>query len=108
MNDFDSLQDWVKGLNKTQATTKEQLLDNYMRNPWFRRATCKKEESNNIGYIVRLHHDCHEGGELISESDGQFTGGYSTEVYRYAGDVYEFGFHEGKIQDMTRFDGRLY
>ena len=36
------------------------------------------------------------------------SGGCSTESHWYATDVYEFGFQEGKIQDMTRFDGRFY
>ena len=106
MNDLSELQNYFKNLDP--KPTKEQLLDKYMQYPWFRRANAKKEESRNWDYIIRIYHDCVENGELISESDGQFTGGYSTEVYRYAGDVYEFGFQEGKIQDMTRFDGRLY
>ena len=108
MNDFTGLQDWSKGLNSPSVKTKEQLLDKYMQYPSLRRAWAKKEESYCVAYIVGIYHDCAEHGELVKESDGQFTGGYSTETFRFAGDVYEFGFYKDRLRDMVVFDGRLY
>lgn len=102
-NNFDGLQEWTKHINRPQELLYCQLFQDLIN-----RSKAKKEESNCLDYISRIHHDCTEGGELISESDGQFTGGYSVEIYRYAGDVYEFGSQDGKFVDMTVFDGELY
>lgn len=108
MNDFDNLQDWVKGLNKTQAVTKEQLIGQYMQYPWFRRNMAKKEDSSDVNRISILLTNCRQNGRFIEESDGQFTGGYSVEVYRYNNEVFEFGYQDGELCDMTRFEGELY
>lgn len=73
-----------------------------------RRTQAKKEESTNVTYISILLMDCIQNGQLIEESDGQFTGGYSVSAYRYNDEVIEFGFQDGKVCDMTRFRGELY
>lgn len=93
----------ASGLDKA----KKQLLEDYMQYPcpW---AKAKKEESSNVVYIAILLADCQQNGELIMESDGQFTGNYSVDVYRYNDEVFEFGYQDGKLCDMTRFDGSLY
>lgn len=107
MNDFSALQNYFSNLTKVK-TPRAQLREHYMQYPWFRRSMAKKEDSSNITYISILLADCLQNGELIKESDGQFTGGYSVDVYRYNDEVFEFGYQDGKLCDMSRFDGRLY
>lgn len=106
-NDFNGLDEWSKNLSAKQEPL-QNILDGQFFQSLIGRSKSKKEESSCWGYIIRIYHDCTEDGELISGSDGQFTGGYSVEIYRYVGDVYEFGFQDGKLVDMTRFDGELY
>lgn len=84
------------------------LQDSQFFKDLIRRSHAKKEESSCLDYISRVHCDCLENGELVAEADGQFTGGYSVETYRCAGGVFEFGFQDGNLVDMTRFDGELY
>lgn len=108
MNDFNGLQTWACEINKPRPKTKEQVIDEYKQYPWFRRSMSKKEESSNSVYISILLADCKQSGKLIRESDGQFTGGYSVEVSRYNDEVLEFGYQDGKLCNMTRFDGELY
>lgn len=104
MNDFSALQNYFSNLAKVNPSR----VQHYMQYPWFRRSMAKKEDSSNITYISILLADCLQNGELIKESDGQFTGGYSVDVYRYNDEVFEFGYQDGKLCDMSRFDGRLY
>lgn len=95
-------------MSESKTTHLDKLEEKYMQYSFFRRAMAQKEESQYVEYITRAYHDCIESGELIRESDGQFTGGHSSEVYRYTGDVYEFYFHADKLEEMQRYDGVLY
>lgn len=92
----------------TEEDVQEKLREKYMKYAFFRRAVALKEESEELEYIQGIYIKCLDTAELLSESDGQFTGGYSSEVYKYKGDVYEFYFHVGKLAEMQRFDGVLY
>jgi len=102
-NDFEPLKEWTKNFSAIQG-----FLDSQFFRGLIRRSKAKKEESTNITYISILLADCIQNGELIKESDGQFTGGYSVSAYRYNDEVIEFGYQDGKVCDMTRFDGELY
>lgn len=106
-NDFSGLQDWSKNFG-----AKQELLQGILASKFFKeliqRSQAKKEESSNVIYISILLADCIQNGELIEESDGQFSGGYSVAVYRYNDEVIEFGYQDGKVCDMTRFYGELY
>jgi len=107
MNNFESLQDWSKNFGAKQERL-QGILDSKFFKGLIQRSQAKKEESSNVTYISILLADCIQNGQLIEKSDGQFTGGYSVSVYRYNDEVIEFGYQDGRVYDMTRFDGELY
>ena len=54
----------------------------------------------NYEEAIRLYADCCQSAELLSESSGQFTGGFYTETYLYADHEHEFSFQEGKMINL--------
>lgn len=107
MNSFDGLQEWAKSFNTSKSIV-EVMSNSQFFKELVQRSKAKKEESSNLTYISILLADCMQNGELIEESDGQFSGGYSVAAYRYNNEVIEFGYQDGKVCDMTRFYGELY
>lgn len=52
-------------------------------------------------YIDEMYRDVIEFGEFLSNSDGQFTGGYYSEEYKYKDQIHTFiRNHEGNIESL--------
>lgn len=101
VNDFEPLQEWNKSFNVHQRLLETEFFKGLR--ACIRRSKAKKEESTCSDYIQKRYNECVESGEYISESDGQFTGGYIVLVYRYLGSIFEFGYKDGKWVDLNIF-----
>lgn len=77
-----------------------------MKFPFYRKQLAKiddcEDESIHEQYKISSQY------KLISESDGQFTGGVYDETYRVEDEVHEFIFEKGKLIYMTRYNAELY
>ena len=64
--------------------------------------------TQSITEMIKYLADCKDNGELISESDGQFTGGYYQELWKLDNCYYEFTLFDGSVDDLTIYDAEVY
>ena len=65
-------------------------------------------KTQSISEMAEFLVECQENECLVSESDGQFTGGYYHEMYQMGGKYYEFLYHEGDLEKLTIYDEEIY
>ena len=65
-------------------------------------------QTQSISEMVEFLVECQENEYLVSEADGQFTGGYYHEMYQLGAKYYEFLFHECDLEELTIYDEEIY
>lgn len=90
--------------------TKEEILEFYMQMPWFRRESAKLHFSEEYFVLHKSYEVAKKEGNLLEESDGQFTGGARHELYDFkTGNVlWEFLFVGECLTTWTVYDKAIY
>lgn len=100
MNDFTELKEWIKRI-KTEPTEREKAQAMLQRLPWFRKIQRHEQTVRDRATIKGVWDVCIVEGEMIRESDGQFTAGVWSSVWKFKGKEYDFTMNGDEFLDLT-------